>query len=70
MTKEKSIKYQDEQIRYHTKMVGYYEDIQNRGDIENTLSKEAIQDQLSYHARLLIYHKEQHGMMLTRSTRG
>ena len=63
MSKVKSMKYQDEKIRYHTKLLGYYEDLKN-GAIASRLTDAEIDEQTAYHAQLLVYHKKRRALMV------
>lgn len=63
MSKVKSMKYQDEKIRYHTKLLGYYEDLKS-GAIVSRLTNDEIDDQMTYHAQLLVYHQKRRALIL------
>ena len=63
MTKTKSAQYQDGKIKYHDKMVGYYEDMK-KGSIVSRLTDEEIDEQIGYHARLGAYHKKRRILIL------
>ena len=65
MTREKSVKYQDEKIQYHTTMAGYYEDMRKESII-GRLDEDEIDEQLSYHARLVVYHKKRRAIIMRR----
>ena len=63
MTREKSVKYQDEKIRYHTTMVGYYEDMRKESII-GRLDEDEIDEQISYHTQLFVYHKKRRALIM------
>ena len=63
MTKVKSAQYQDNKIKYHDKMIGYYEDLK-KGSIVSRLTVEEIDEQIAYHARLRAYHTKRRGLIL------
>ena len=63
MSKVNSMKYQDEKIRYHTNLLGYYEDLKS-GAIVSRFTDEEIDEQTGYHARLLVYHKKRRALMV------
>lgn len=62
MSKVKSLKYQDERINYHDKMVGYYQDLR-KGSIVSRLTDDEIDDQISYHTRLVVYHEKRRALI-------
>ena len=57
------MKYQDEKIQYHTTMVGYYEDMR-KGFIIGRLNKDEIDEQIDYHARLVVYRKKRRALII------
>ena len=60
---DKSVKYQNEKIQYHEAMVGYYEDMRKNMDIGH-LTNIQIDEQVSYHARLGVYHKKRLAILM------
>lgn len=63
MSREKSLKYQNEKIRYHKIMMGYYEDTKKNLNIGQFKWDEA-EEQIAYHTRLAVYHQKRRALIL------
>ena len=61
MLKNKSIKYQNEKIRYYDIMVGFYQDMKKYGSAR--LSDDEIDNQIAYHERLVVYHRKRRDLI-------